>query len=213
MCKIADKGSSFVSVTFTPDDWRLAIPGDPVRVNVKLFCVAHNPLLRITSVSLKIIVPSDNVRSVEPQNLSNGERVVSVQRTEKVNRGMTGGLGIGIKFGKAWWKARGTKETVIQRTGEEAISFDIQGDVVGDTALWSVRNNGALGIHGKVEGLSFTLGMPPGEILYSCSVSAQMDGESTVITRHVTSKAQSRSLFPRFANGKQWLSFLGLVVS
>ncbi len=33
-CDIADEGSSFVSVTFTPD--QLVIPGDAVRVNVKL---------------------------------------------------------------------------------------------------------------------------------------------------------------------------------
>ena len=46
-CNIADEGSSFVSVTFT---------------QVKLLCLAHDPRLRIVSVSLRVIVPDNEVK-------------------------------------------------------------------------------------------------------------------------------------------------------
>jgi hypothetical protein len=200
-CEIADKGSSFVSVTFTPGD------ADAARVNVKLLCLTHDPRLRIVSVSLRVIVPDNDVRSVEPQKSLIGEGVVSVHRTDRANRDMAAELGLGIKFGNARGETRSTKETIIERTGDEVISCDIRGDVDGNTAVWSIKANGTLGIRGNVEQLSFTLGSPPGEILYFCSVSAMMEGKSTPTTRHVTSGAQSRRLW--FASGgKQWASLL-----
>ncbi|KAH9167534.1 hypothetical protein EDB89DRAFT_1997199 [Lactarius sanguifluus] len=79
-CDIADQGSSFVSVTFVPD--QLVVPGDAVRVNVKLLCLAHDPRLRIVSVSLRVVVPDNEVRIVEPQKLTIGEGVVVVHRTK-----------------------------------------------------------------------------------------------------------------------------------
>jgi hypothetical protein len=198
-CNIADQGSSFVSVTFTPD--QLVIPGDAVRVKVKLLCLTHDPRLRIASVSLRVIVPDNEVRDVEPQNLSIGEGVVVVHRTDRANRDRTGELRLGTGRGEA----RTTEETVIQRSGEEAIYCDIRGDLDNNNAVWSVKANGAQGIRGNVEQLSFALGRQPREILYICSVSAMMDGESVPITRHVRSGARS---WVRWIGKENWLSFL-----
>jgi hypothetical protein len=198
-CNIADEGSSFVSVTFTPD--QLVIPGDLVRVNVKLLCLTHDPRLRIASVSLRVIVPDNDVRSVEPRNLLIGEGVVVVHRTDRANRDRAGELRLGT--GRA--ETRTTEETIIQRSGEEAIYCDIRGDLDNNNAVWSVKANGSQGIRGNVEQLSFALGRPPREILYMCSVSAMMDGESVPITRHVRSGARS---WVRWIGKEYWLSFL-----
>ena len=198
-CEIADKGSSFVSVTF--------IPGDEARVKVKLLCLTHDSRLRIVSVSLRVIVPDNEVRSVEPQKLLIDEGVVSVHRTDRANRDIEAELGLGIKFGSARGGTKSTKETTIERSGDEVISCDIRGDVDGTAAVWSIKANGTLGIRGNVEQLSFTLRRRPREILYFCSVSAMMEGKNTPITRHVTSGVESRS---GFANGKRWASFLTL---
>src|ERR1700761_8160331 len=92
-CDIADAGSSFVSVTFIPE--QLVIPGDTVRVNVKLLCLAHDPRLRIASVSLRVIVPDNEVRSVEPQILSIGEGVVAVHKTYRANMDRAGEFRLG----------------------------------------------------------------------------------------------------------------------
>ena len=198
-CDIADAGSSFVSVTFTPDE--LVIPGDAVRVNVKLLCLAHDPRLRIASVSLRVIVPDNEVRSVEPRILSIGEGVVVVHRTNRANMDRAGELRLGTGRGET----RRTEESVIQSSGEEAVSCDIRGDLDNNNAVWSIRTNGAQGIRGNVEQLSFTLGRHPCEFLYICSVSAIMDGQSVPITRHVRSGARS---WVKGIGKTRWLSFL-----
>jgi hypothetical protein len=198
-CDIADQGSSFVSVTFTPD--QLVIPGDFVHVNVKLLCLTHDPRLRIASVSLRVIVPDNDVRIVEPRNLSIGEGVVVVHRTDRANRDRAGEVRLGT--GRA--ETRTTEETIIQLSGEEAIYCDIRGDLDNNNAVWSVKANGSQGIRGNVEQLSFALGRQPREILYICSVSAMMDGESVPITRHVRSGARS---WVRWIGKENWLSFL-----
>ncbi|KAI9443564.1 hypothetical protein H4582DRAFT_1925739 [Lactarius indigo] len=120
-CDIADEGSSFVSVTFTPD--QLVIPGDAVRVNVKLLCLAHDPRLRIVSVSLRVVVQYNKVRSVEPQKLTIGEGVVVVHRTDTANTG----IAANIRLGPAGGDTSSTKVITTQRTGEEAIARDIRG--------------------------------------------------------------------------------------
>ena len=200
-CDIADKGSSFVSVTFTPD--QLVIPGDAVRVKVKLLCLTHDPRLRIASVSLRVIVPDNVVVWVEPRNLSIGEGVVFVHRTDRANTDRAGELRLGT--GRA--DVRRTQETTIQRSGEEAIYCDIRGNLDNNDAVWSVKANGSQGIRGNVEQLSFALEREPREILYMCSVSAMMDGESVPITRHVRSGAHS---WVRWIGKEGWLSFLHL---
>ena len=198
-CDIADQGSSFVSVTFTPD--RLVIPGDAVHVKVKLLCLTHDPRLRIASVSLRVIVPDNEVKWVEPRNLSIGEGVVVVHRTDRANTDRAGELRLGT--GRA--EIRRTEETTIQRSGEEAIYCDIRGDLDNNNAVWSVKANGSQGIRGNVEQLSFALERKPREILYMCSVSAMMDGESVPITRHVKSGARS---WIRWIGKEAWVSVL-----
>ena len=198
-CNIADEGSTFVSVTFTPD--KLVIPGDAVPVKVKLLCLTHDPRLRIASVSLRVIVPDNEVKWVEPRNLSVGEGVVLVHRTDTANTARAGEL----RLGTGHAEIRRTEETTIQRSGEEAIYFDIRGDLDNNNAVWSVKANGAQGIRGSVEQLSFALGRQPREILYMCSVSAMMDGESVPITRHVRSGARS---WIRWIGKEAWVSLL-----
>ena len=198
-CDIADAGSSFVSVTFTPE--QLVIPGDGVRVNAKLLCLAHDPRLRIASISLRVIVPDNYVRSVEPRVLSIGEGVVVVHRTDRTNRDRAGELRLGTSRGES----RRTEETTIQRSGEEAIFCDIRGDLDNNNAVWSIRANGTHGIRGIMEQLSFTLGKQPRDILYICSVSAMMEGESVPITRHVRSGGRS---WIKGIGKERWLSFL-----
>ena len=100
---------------------------------------------------------------------------------------------------------RKTKGTTIQRSGEEAIYFDIRGDLDNNNAVWSVKANGSQGIRGTVEQLSFALGRQPREFLYMCSVSAMMDGESVPITRHVKSGARS---WIRWIGKEAWVSLL-----
>ena len=200
-CDIADQGSSFVSVTFTPD--QLVIPGDAFRVKVKLLCLAHDPRLRIVSVSLRVVVPNNVVKWVEPRNLSIGEGVVVVHRTDTANTARAGEL----RLGTGHAEIRRTEGTTIQRSGEEAIYFDIRGDLDNNNAVWSVKANGYHGIRGTVEQLSFALGWEPRKILYTCSVSAMMDGESVPITRHVWSGARS---WVRWFGKEGWLSFLHL---
>ncbi|KAI9447001.1 hypothetical protein BJY52DRAFT_391703 [Lactarius psammicola] len=184
-CDIANEGSSFVSVIFTSD--KLVIPGDVVHVNVTLRCLTHDPRLRISSVSLRVIVPNNEVRSVEPRRLLISEGVVVGHRTDRANGDRVAEPGLGM----AWHETRRTEETITQRSGEEGISCDIRGDVDRNNAVWSIKTNGAQGIHGNVEQLSFILGGPPREILCICSVSAMMDGESKPITRRVRSGAHS----------------------
>src|SRR6266702_2566015 len=183
-CDIADQGSSFVSVTFTPD--QLVIPGDAVHVHVKLLCLTHDPRLRIASVSLRVVVPDSEVRSVEPQKLLIGEGVVVVHRTDRANRDRAAE----VRLGTARRETTRTEETITQRSGEEAISCDIRGDVDRNNAVWSIKANGTQGIRGSVEQLSLTLWRPPREILCICSVSAMMD-DGSMITRHVRSGARS----------------------
>ncbi|KAH9007989.1 hypothetical protein EDB83DRAFT_2323490 [Lactarius deliciosus] len=177
-CDIADQGSSFVSVTFIPD--QLVVPGDAVHVNVKLLCLAHDPRLRIVSVSLRVVVPDNEVRIVEPQKLTIGEGVVVVHRTDTANTG----IAANIRLGSAGGDTSSTKVITTQRTGEEAISRDIRGDVDRNNAVWSIKDNGAQGIRGNVEELSFTLERQPGEFLCICSVSAMME-DGRMITRHI----------------------------
>ncbi len=202
-CNIADKEASFVSVTFTPDP--LVIPGDAVRVNVELFCQleAHDPRLRITSVSLRVVVPDNEVRSVEPRKLLINKGVVDVRRTDRADGNGTAEL----VFGPARVGTGGTKETTIERSGEEAIYRVIQGGVVQNNAVLSIKDNSARGICNDVEQLSFTLGRQPREILCICSVSAMVDGDSVPITRHVRSGARS---WIRGIGMGPWLSFLQL---
>ena len=200
-CDIADEGSSFVSVTFTHDQLVIPGAGDAVRIKVKLLCLAHDPRLRIVSVSLRVIVPDNEVKWVEPRNLSVGEGVVLVHRTDTANTARTGELTLGMGHAEI----RKTKGTTIQRSGEEAIYFDIRGDLDNNNAVWSVRANGAQGIRGTVEQLSFALGRRPREFLYMCSVSAMMDGESVPITRHVKSGARS---WIRWIGKEAWVSVL-----
>ncbi|KAH8981878.1 hypothetical protein EDB92DRAFT_1896123 [Lactarius akahatsu] len=199
-CDIADQGSSFVSVTFIPD--QLVIPGDTVRVNVKLLCLTHDPRLRIVSVSLRVVVPDNEVRSVEPQKLSIGEGVVVVHRTDTANTG----IAANVRLGSAGGDTSSTKVITTQRTGEEAIARDIRGDVDRNNAVWSIKDNSAQGIRGNVEELSFTLERQPGEILCICSVSAMME-DGSMITRHVRSGARS---WIRGIGRGPWLSFLQL---
>ena len=198
-CDIADKGSSFVSVTFNPD--QLVIPGDAFRVKVKLLCLAHDPRLRIASVSLRVVVPDNVVGWVEPRNMSIGEGVVVVHRTHRANTYRGGEL----RFGTGRAEIRRTEETTIQRSGEEAIYYDIRGDLDNNNAVWSIKANGSQGIRGNVEQLSFALEWEPREILFMCSVSAMMDGESVPITRHFRSGARS---WVRCFGKEGWLSFL-----
>ena len=197
-CDIADEGSSFVSVTFTPD--QLVIPGD-VPVKVKLLCLTHDPRLRIASVSLRVMVPDNVVKWVEPRNLSIGEGVIVVHRTDRANTDRAGELRLGMTHAEI----RRTQETTIQRSGEEAIYCDIRGDLDNNNAVWSVKANGSQGIRGTLEQLSFALGKEPREILYMCSVSAMMDGESVPITRHFRSGARS---WVRWIGKEAWVSLL-----
>ncbi len=200
-CNIADEGSSFVSVTFTPD--QLVIPGHVVRVNVKLLCLTHDPRLRIASVSLRVVVPDNQVRSVEPQKLLIDEGVMAVRRTDRTNRNDTAGLVLGpARLGTGV-----TTDTAIDRAWDDAISFDIRGGVDHNNAVWSIKDNGAQGIRGNVEQLSFTLWEPPRQILCMCSVSAMMEGGSVPITRHVRSGARA---WIRGIGAWRWFSFLQL---
>ncbi len=139
---------------------------------------------------------------MEPQQFLIGEGVVVVHRTDRANWDRAANLRVGTAGGET----RRTEETITQRSGEEAISCDIRGDVDRNNAVWSIKANGAQGIRGNVEQLTFTLGRPPREILCICSVSAMMD-DGSMITRHVRSGA--RSWIQGIGKGP-WLSFLQL---
>jgi hypothetical protein len=177
----ADNRESYVSATIKYGG--LAIPGEPVHVQVELHGVTHHPSRHIASISLSIAQRSNVIDNVKPTEWLSDQSQEKMKVTTIKSSNDSGGGALNISaIGMAMDKQH-KQHNSIELSGEETPRpLSIRGFVEGDRAHWNIREasgpNYGKGITGTFDQLSFTLQNWPSarNFGYRLSVTDTMNG-------------------------------------
>jgi len=197
--KVADGGHTLVYISLEYN--HISSPDDSTLVRVKLDCKAAG-VRRISSVSLHITIPGDEVVELEPKERIDSKEVVTefvAIDQHGTNFGLEGvgvnspvGVGVDVNV-----NATKKKERQVGHQGTISSRKTIRGNIIkNNTIYWSVKEAvnglGGDGLEGEQGEMWFVLKGKPSMFEYDCQIEHVKD------FKRQTKRAMSKTWFDRY---------------